>query len=308
MKVETPIKEVSDNNRLKARVAEKLREAGMKELPEDEVLERRALLETSSFGEDSEIISRGMPRIFEYLKLHHPQLCPPQEFTEERKIDGEVAAQLHDIGKVGPPDATMEEQQAILDLYSIRNVDPSGKELVVEIVKRMPEAAAGRVLDVLSRHGGYEGMTMRNFWDKHGEWTLEMLDRYPRGINSHVREITALHHADRGINVKKFPGIRVSLESRTIGLFEEYVDAFQREALMVLDKYQAQVYRSGVAHEAAMDWLKAFFHKPKGQQQLGIEPDGEKKEGPGFENDPILDIILEAIDDLGKQGEIFKEI
>ncbi|HBP01462.1 MAG TPA: hypothetical protein DD454_04615 [Candidatus Moranbacteria bacterium] len=258
-----------------------------KELAE-ELISRLVLLEKESkFNEDSRKIERGMENVLDLLEERHADRYPQLRFSKEQKADAKIAAILHDIGKSGPVEATPAEQEAIVKIFALekpQNPDSLVMEIIPEIFGDDKVEDIGRLL---KNCGIDEKTTMRQFWDKHAYWTHDILEKYPQGLAKRARIIAASHHIDHGINPYGLPESEIPMAANIIGTLEDYVETLERRALIALDQYEASVRRGSLSHEEALGWVRKNLAK--------------------FEKDELMNLLLDAIDELGKRQEIFTQ-
>jgi hypothetical protein len=146
--------------------------------------------------------------------------------------------------------------------------------------KNFAQAEAESLLNNLKACSVDPEMTMRQFWDKHAVWTHDIMEKYPTGLNEHVRVIAASHHLDRGIN--PYSSTPVSPEQGIIKTAGDEADDLSTRILMVVDKYQAARRRSRFNHEDAIKWVRNNLAE--------------------FRKDELLNRVIDAVDELGKPG------
>ena len=88
--------------------------------------------------------------------------------------------------------------------------------------------------------------TIREFWDRHGYWTHDILEADSEGIPIRARVVAGSHHMDRGIDP-------YGLSS------DDYVAVLENRILMAVDKYQAAVARGQKTHGEAMEVIKRIL-------------------------------------------------
>ncbi len=254
-------------------VLDSLREAGLESEPDPEIVQRLAALEAHSpFNEDSRKIRMAVEKIMEHLSI-------------KESGDVTIAAIIHDIGKAGPAHASKEEEMAVINLYAAENLrDP--KQSVEDAVKEISPEDAGAMIANLRSCGVEPSETMRAFWDRHGTWTHDVLEQWPKNFSRNVRVIAATHHIDRGINPYNLAESDVPMQAKMVGTMEYYVEALQMRALMVADKMEAAMRRSGNNHEEAMAVTKRIL-------------------GSMAHDDEAMGVILRAVDERGKAGNLF---
>ena len=273
---------------LQEKILDSFEKADFHEKLDEEVIQRLVLLEKESkFNEDSRKVERGLSNVLNLLEKRYADRYPQLAFTEEQKTDGRVAAILHDIGKSGPAQASQQEMRAVVRMFAQEQIkDP--KLSINEVALNNFPKESHEILEYLKNCGVDVEMTMRQFWDKHAQWTHDILEKFPQGLSKHARIIAGSHHFNKGINPYDLPETEIPLQSSTIGLMEDYVDAIEERILMAVDQYEANVRRSGSNHEKAIAWVRENLAQ------------SEK-----FKNDQVMALVCDAIDELGKRQEIF---
>lgn len=264
-----------------------LERTGLKEQLDEQVIDRLCLLDRGSkFQADARPIERGVVNVLDFLEKHQTKQQPSPSFTPEQKTNLRVAAILNDIGKSGLMEATMEQQEAVIKLFAVEGVTNGEKRSVREVVnKNFVKGEADGLLENLAACSVDPSMTMREFWDRHAAWTHDILEKYPAGLNRHIRIIAASHHLDRGINPY---GLSEPVADQRPGIIKtagDEADDFSVRVLMVVDKYQATIRRSGFRHKEAIDWVRHNLAQ--------------------FKDDDLLKQVIDAVDELGKQEKIF---
>ncbi len=277
----------SEEERCRQAVMVSLEMAGLKEKLNPNVIDRLVLLERySKFNSDSRLIARGVDNVFGKLAEHYRDKDPAIIISESDRENARLSAILHDVGKAGDADASPAEQRAVIDLFALEKIK-NPQDLVGKVVREnFDSVRAEEMLKLLASCGVAEGITMREFWDKHAYWTHNVLKRYPEGTSERIRTIAASHHIDRGINPCNLPLGEVPPEAVSIGTLEEYIELLQHRALIATDKYEAFIRRSGGNHEEAMKVLRELVK-------------------PQFKEDALMNQVLEIIDELGREEKIF---
>jgi response regulator RpfG family c-di-GMP phosphodiesterase len=286
-------KKIEDANELKSedlvfrqRVLASLEQVGFHESLQEEIISRLILLEKGSrFNEYSRRIERGMENVLNLLETRYAEKYPETVLSKKQRSDGRIAAILHDIGKSGPVDAAPEEQEVIIKIFACENIRNS-ELLVVDATHDIFEAdQVANAKQTLGKYGIDDKTTMRKFWDRHAEWTHDILERYSSGLSEHTRIIAGSHHIDRGVNPYALPESEVPLSANVIGTLEDYVEALEERSLIALDQYEASIKRGGLSHDDALSRVREGMVK--------------------YKNDELMSFVLEAIDELGKKEMIF---
>ncbi len=238
----------------------------------DSIAQRMELLEVlaARFNDDSRMIRR---LCVEVLARMASTLDLQSTLDAESRRDMSIAAYLHDIGKSGPLDASPQTQEAIVNLYAVKNVADPG-QTITEIVREnfSPEITES-ILAHLVSCGIQSTDTIRAFWDRHGYWTHDILEADSEDIPVRARVIAGSHHLDRGIDPYNFSS-------------GEYLDMLEHRILMAVDKYQAAVVRSQQTHDEAMDIVKRIL-------------------SPKYGDDLIMNRVLQVLDNVGEEEMSF---
>jgi len=253
----------------------------------EKVIDRLVLLEKHSrFNQYSRRIESGMEKVIKLLEEYHALKYPEIKRSERQRLDGLVAAILHDIGKSGPVDATSEEQKIIIKICAQEEIRDS-KMPISELVGNIFSAnEVDNVLQMLENYDIKSTMPMRDFWDKHAQWTHDILERYPQGLSEHARIIAGSHHIDREVDPYGLLEAEVPLDSRLIGTLEEYMEALEGRALIALDQYEAATTRGGLSHKEAIAWVRQNIVKHKDEK--------------------LMELVLKVVDELGEKNALFE--
>lgn len=285
-KIENTDKSKSEDEIFRQKVLVSLEQVGFRESLREEIISRLVLLEKGSrFNEYSRRIERGMENVLNLLETRYVEKYPKNVLSKKQRSDGRMAAILHDIGKSGPVEATPEEQEVLIKIFACENIRNSNL-LVVDAVSDIFEVEqVTKTRETLEKYNIAAKTTMRKFWDKHAQWTHDILERYPNSLNSHTRVIAGSHHIDRGVNPYNLPESEVPLVASVIGSLEGYVEALEDRSLIALDQYEASVRRGGLSHDEALSRVREGMVK--------------------YKNDELMNFVLKAIDELGKEEKIF---
>jgi len=184
--------------------------------------------------------------VFNYYNDKKPQ----QAFSEDEKKEVTIGETLSDIGKSGPRNADKKMQEIIAEIYAVENI-PDVNITLEDLIKDKFQADAPNRLEGLKSIGLDASMTMRDFWDMHAFWTLEIISG--DGVPSEAIAAAATHHFIQGINPE---GI-VGANDRFTRKFGTNVAFDRAEKLVILlDKYDAFARRSGLSHSESIGKLK----------------------------------------------------
>jgi hypothetical protein len=275
-----------NDDAISKRIRDELLNLGIMECPK-EMADRLLIIEKNSkFNNDSRMICEGFQNVLD--KMMETSYAMKNSLTAKQRQEGELAAFLHDIGKSGAAEADLRGQVSVIKLFSADQftypIDPN-KTVSDAISECFPEEY-DEMMKNLAQSGVDKEMTMRQFYDKHAEWTHDILEKFPETVTKRTRLVAGSHHMDRGVNPCHLSENEVPMESFLIGVLENYVDVLEEKILMVVDKYQASISRGHSTHEKAVEIVRKIF--------------SEKYSG-----DPIINLIINTIDELGKKDAIF---
>lgn len=185
--------------------------------------------------------------LFRYYEGKLPDL----NFTDEEKKTVLIGTLFTDIGKTGPRNATPEQERLILDIYGIENIiDPKKMTLSAFLEEYFPEDASAR-LELLMTMGIKGNMTMREFYNLHSKWTLEIISG--DGVPPEAVAAAATHHMLEGVNPEEIVG----KDGRFTRYFGDNVSFDRAEKLIILlDKYDAFRRRGKKEHNDAIALLR----------------------------------------------------
>jgi len=211
------------------------------------IIERLELLnEVTKTVEDGENAVQIAKSIFEHYRHDKPE----RVFTELEQKIVIIGSLFSDVGKTGPRDATREQQRLIVDMFAVENVkDPKMK--VRDFFMHYFEADADARTTVFQELGLSPDITMREFWNMHSQWTLEIISG--DGIPAEAIAGAASHHIIEGVN----PMNIIGEDKRFTKYFGENAEFDRAEKLIIiLDKYDAFWRRSRKTKEEAIVMLK----------------------------------------------------
>lgn len=184
-----------------------------------------------------------------------------------------AASILHDIGKSGPADLPAKIRKTIIELYGLetplhnhQRLDVGGqlKHLILQSQESgYYPARLAQLSDNLKQAGIDKEHSIRNFWQKHTQWTFDLLNRFLKKDNpldQKIIKIAASHHYLEGFNPAE-----VNLKN-TAPPEEEKRLNFLIKLLIVFDKYQGARRRGRLKpSEALEDVRKKIADKNFGQ-------------------------------------------
>ena len=185
-----------------------------------------------------------------FFKYYEKQL-PDESFTENEQKTVLIGTMFTDIGKTGPKNATPEQECLILDIYGVENaIKPEKITLKMFVEKYFSDDAPNRVF-MLEEMGLDISMTMRQFYNLHTKWTLEIISG--DGVPLEAIAAAATHHMVEDVNPEELVG----KDGRFNRYFGENVSFDRAEKLIiVLDKYDAFRRRGKKEHKETIGLLK----------------------------------------------------
>ncbi|MBI4591871.1 hypothetical protein HY733_00250 [Candidatus Uhrbacteria bacterium] len=224
------------------------------------------------------------------------RLDSPNRLSKEGWHHVNLASTLTDVGKVGPEQGMIDDANRLVTALYAQNGKFSPNAPLSEFIEQFFPFHRIAMLKVLRQVPGLSAdMPMRSFWDAHAQWTLDHLK--DSGVPHEVVLTAAAHHLLEGDGANpRLDGVPIIDKAtgmiRGFGI-ERPID--QREIWVVLfDKYEANMTRSGATHEGAIGWLREFFEK---NQTLAALPELKRQ-------------FLSCLDDLhaARPSDAFQEI
>lgn len=185
--------------------------------------------------------------LFKYYK----DKLPDSKFTEAEQRIVLIGTMFTDIGKTGPQNALPSQEELILDIYNIENIiDPEKTTLFQFIHDNFPADATKR-LELLKEMGIDREITMREFYNLHPKWTLEIISG--DGVPPEAVAAAATHHMLEGINPEEIVG----KDGRFTRYFGDNISFDRAEKLIIiLDKYDAARRRGKKNHDDAIEFVR----------------------------------------------------
>lgn len=220
--------------------------------------------ETHTFRDEERAIHIAQA-LFRYYELNFPD----QKFTDQEKKTVLVGTLFTDIGKTGPRNATPEQEKVILSIYNVENVfKPEETTLLQFMQKYFPKDAEHRLATIETIEKVSRNMTMREFYNLHPEWTLEIISG--DGVPLEAVGAAAAHHALEGVN----PQYIIDKDSRFTKYFGDNI-SFSRDdkLIIILDKYDAARRRGKMTHAQAIEFVR---NKIKSNEQFSSDSEFEE--------------------------------
>jgi hypothetical protein len=211
------------------------------------VIERMRLLdEHSQTISDCERMAANAHLVFDQVERSDPE----QAFTPAERRIVVLGCLFSDIGKTGPLAADVDGQRLIAQMFAVEGVRDEKQSVARFFQAHFPTDAAER-LERFRALGLDPNMTMREFWNHHSGWTLEIAEA--GGVPGEAIAAAAAHHLLEHVN----PGKIVDEKLRFTRAFGDNPSFDRPEKLVILlDKYDAARRRSRLDHAGAIDWVK----------------------------------------------------
>jgi hypothetical protein len=176
---------------------------------------------------------------------------PLEAFDEGERRIVILGCVFSDLGKTGPSTADASGQQLVVEMFAVEGVRDD-TQTVAQFLKTSFFAEAEERTRRFAALGLDPRMTIREFWNLHSTWTLEIIES--GGVPPAVVAAAATHHLLDHINPKAIVGA----DRRFTRAFGANVAFDRAEKLIVLlDKYDAVRRRGGQTHEQAIAWLRS---------------------------------------------------
>ena len=206
----------------------------------------RLLAEHTETVADCERMVANAWKVFRY----HEKTNPPTAFDESERRIVILGCVFSDLGKTGPGSADASGQRLVVEMFAVEGVRDD-KQTVEQFLKTYFADEAQERTRLFAALGLDPGMTIREFWNLHSTWTLEIIEA--GGVPAAVVAAAATHHLLDNINPKGIVGV----DRRFTRAFGDNVAFDRAEKLIVLlDKYDAVRRRGGESHAQAIAWLR----------------------------------------------------
>jgi hypothetical protein len=195
---------------------------------------------------------------------YHETNKPSDTFSDAERRIVVLGCLFADIGKTGPAAADTSAQRLIAEMFGIEGVLDETQPVTDFLSARFPADAGERTRRFASL-GLDPGMSLREFWNLHSGWTLELLEA--SGVPPEVIAAAATHHLLEGVNPDSIVAADLSF-TRSFGDNA----AFDRpeKLIILLDKYDALLRRARMPHDRAIAWLE-----DRVRNKVGFRDDAE---------------------------------
>lgn len=206
----------------------------------------RLLAEHSETVADCERMVASAWRFFRYYEVAKPL----EAFNEVERRIVVLGCVFSDIGKTGPGSADADAQRLVVEMFAVEGVRDETQP-VAQFLHTHFRAEADERIQRFAALGLNPGMTIREFWNLHSVWTLEIVEA--GGVPPEVVAAAATHHLLDDVN----PHAIVGADRRFTRSFGDN-SAFDRaeKLVVLLDKYDAVRRRGRQTHEQAIAWLR----------------------------------------------------
>jgi hypothetical protein len=184
------------------------------------------------------------------LFRHYETTKPREAFTEVERRIVVLGCVFSDVGKTGPRNADASGQRLVVEMFSVEGVRDD-KQPVARFLRTHFPADAQERIHRFAALGLDANMTLREFWNRHSGWTLEIVET--GGVPPEAVAAAATHHLLDEINPRAIVGAdhrftRPSGENPTFDRAEKLI--------ILLDKYDAVRRRGRRTHAEAVTWLR----------------------------------------------------
>jgi len=178
-------------------------------------------------------------------------------FSDGEKQIVKIGMLFSDIGKTGPARANKRQQRLIAEMFAVENVRNTEMPVREFLKKYFPKDVEMRI-KTFKELGLDSLMPIRDFWNLHTSWTLEIISG--DGVPPEAVAVAATHQLLEDINPEDIVG--------TDGHFTKYFGEntnFDRpeKLLILLDKYEAFRRRLGKSHQETIARVRGIIAENK---------------------------------------------
>ena len=205
----------------------------------------RLLAEHSETVSDCERMVARVRDVFD----HYETTKPSEAFSELERRIVVLGCLFSDVGKTGPGHADEDGQRLIVEMFAVEGVRDD-QQPVSEFLRSHFSDGDERIRR-FTRLGLAPQMSIREFWNQHSGWTLQLVEA--SGVPPEVTAAAATHHLLDDVN----PDSIVASDHRFTRAFGDNASFDRAEKLVILlDKYDALRRRGGRTHAQAIAWLR----------------------------------------------------
>jgi hypothetical protein len=210
------------------------------------VARMRLLAEHTKTITDCEHMMSRARNVFRYYDTTKPS----EAFSEIERRIVLLGCLFSDIGKTGPRNADARGQMLIVEMFAVEGVRDETQPVMQFLRTQFPADADDRLGRFVAL-GLDPQMSIREFWNLHSPWTLEIVEG--GGLPAEVVAAAATHHLLDNVN----PGSIVGADDSFTRSFGDNKTFDRAEKLItLLDKYDAFRRRGRHSHDQAIAWLK----------------------------------------------------
>ncbi len=202
--------------------------------------------ETETFKDEERAIHVAK-EFFRYYENNFPD----NKFSDQEIRTVLIGTLFTDIGKTGPRNATTEQEKVILDTYAVENIMDPNKITLEKFIRSNFFKDADNRLATFKELGVEGNISMRDFYNLHSRWTLEIISG--DGVPLEAVAAAATHHLLEGVNPEEIVG----KDKRFTRYFGGNV-LFDRpeQLIIILDKYDAARRRGRLSHKKAIELVR----------------------------------------------------
>lgn len=206
-----------------------------------ELKSRLVLLDryTPTIDDEHQAISYALKVFDQAEKSGHP-------YSDAEKRVVMIGTLFTDIGKSGRKDATIQQSELIVSMYSKENIPIEDTQGSVQnfLTKYFSEENPKEKIALFQSLKLVSNMTMRDFYNLHTQWTFDILDA--SDLPKEIVPVASCHHRLRGDNPRNILNDDDSY-IRTFGSRTRY--GRSEKLVGLLDQYDAFRRRSGLIHK-----------------------------------------------------------